>query len=101
LGIDEGEPEDADDTDNDTDHDAGDDTDDSSDNDDAEAPDVYLAKSYDLRKEFLSEFSADEVVEIWQIHNFMVFVSIRIQNSTSEPTMHDCGLRTCTHLRQF
>lgn len=90
-----------DDTDEYTDDDTEDDTDNDSDNGDGagiNAPVVFLAESNDLRKGFLSEFSHDEVVEMWQVHSFMVFVSSWIRNSTSEPTMHDCGLLTYIHL---
>ena len=80
-GVDESETEEDDDTDSDTDGDGDDDDD---------TPDVYLAKSHDLRKVFLSEFSNDEVVEMWQVYIFMVFVSFRVHNATSEVTMHDC-----------
>lgn len=98
---DEGETEDDlltnDDIDSDTEHD----TDDDSYNDDGDAPNEYLSKSHDLRQEFLSQFSDDEVVEIWHVYNFMVFTSVRVRNATSEPTLHDCGLRIHIRLRLF
>jgi hypothetical protein len=60
---------------------------------------VYIAESNDLRKGFLSEFSDDEVVEMWQVHNFMVFVSVCIRNATSDPIMGDRGLRNLYYMR--
>lgn len=83
-----------DDTDDGTDDDTDDDTDEDSDND---AQNVYLTKSHDLRNTFLSEFSDDEVVEMWLIYSFMVFVSVRVRNATSEPAMPDCGSRLYFH----
>jgi len=80
--------------DHDTDGDTWDDADESNDNADGtgvNAQNAYLARANELRNRFLSEFSNDEVVEMWQIHCFMVFVSIWVRNATSEPTMHDCG----------
>lgn len=87
-----------DDTDSDTDDDTDGDTDDDSDDDDGDAPDVYLARCHELRKGFLSEFSDDEVVQVWHVYNFMVYVSVRIRNATPEPTMHDRELHTCVYL---
>ncbi|KAF9786111.1 hypothetical protein BJ322DRAFT_1058049 [Thelephora terrestris] len=80
------------DTEDDTEGDTDDETEGDTDNDDGadvNAQDVYIAESNDLRKGYLSEFSDDEVVEMWQVHNFMVFVSICIRNATSDPTMGD------------
>lgn len=104
-GIVEGETEDNGDANEDTDNDIDteEDTEDDSDSDrgdgdgDGDAPDVYLAKSHDLRKGFLSELSDDEVVEMWQIYNFMVFASVRIQYATSDPRTYDRRLRICIH----
>ena len=59
------------------------------DNDDMEAPDVYHTKSQGLRKRFLSEFSDDEVAEMWQIHNFMMFASLCARNATPNSPIHD------------
>lgn len=58
---------------------------------------MYLAESHDLRKKFLSEFSDDEVVEMWQIHSLMGFVSFCVRNVASEPTMHECRLHIRIH----
>lgn len=84
--------------DHDTDGDTGDDADESNDNADGagvNAQNAYLARADELRRKILSEFSNDEVVEMWEIHSFMVFVSIWIRNATSEPTMHDCRSLAC------
>ena len=64
------------------DEDDTDDSDDGDDNDndgDMDAPNLYLEKSQGLRRKFFREFSDDEVAEMWQVHNFMTFVSIRTQ----------------------
>jgi len=81
------EGSDTDDEDDDTDYDTDDDTDD----DDTDAPATYLEKSQDTRKEFLREFSDDEVAEMWQIHNFMMFASCYACNSARSPAVPDRG----------
>lgn len=57
------EDEDEDDTGNDNDGAATD------------PPDVYHTKAQQLRKKFLSEFSDEEVAEVWQVSNFVTFAS--------------------------
>ena len=102
-GIDGGETEDDGDVGDDTENDTEDDTDDDSDNDDGNASDVYLAKSNDLRKGFLSEFSDDEVAEMWHVSNFMQFVSVRILRNLATPEfrMLDRGSRICIRLVMY
>jgi len=93
--------------------DEGSDTGDDDDNDvidgaGTDDPAVYHAKVQGLRKEFLSEFSDEEVAEMWQINNFMIFVSSCAQNALPHPPPHrqinDCVLPhfihfiTCTYL---
>ena len=74
-----------------------DDTDDSDENDDdndgdTDAPNVYLEKSQGLRRKFFREFSDDEVAEMCQVHNFMAFVSLRVQCATAGlPLIHICA----------
>ena len=87
-----GENEGADAGDN-ADDDNGNDDDDTDDNTsgyhDAEAPNVYIEKSQDMRKVFLSEFSDDEVAEMWQVHSFMVFTSGCTWNAAQSPVVSD------------
>jgi hypothetical protein len=101
IASDEGsdtDDEDDDDTDDDNDDDDDDDNDDDN-NADADSPNAYLGKSQGLRKEFLSEFSDDEVAEMWQVHNFMMFVSRCARNPMPNAAMiHDCGLPTFIYL---
>jgi len=75
----------------DTDGDGGGDND-----DDIDAPDVYLEKSQAPRRKFFREFSDDEVAEMWQVHNFMTFVSVRVQYA-----MPFSGRYTCASLALF
>ena len=75
-----------DDTDTDTDTDGGDDDGDGA---DVNVPNTYLAKSHELRKEFLSEFSCDEVLEMWQVHHFMVFASMHARCAIPDSKIHD------------
>jgi hypothetical protein len=89
-----GETGDYEDNESDTDDDTGndndtDDGDDDGDGADMTGPITYLAKSHELRKELLSEFSCDEVLEMWQVHNFMVFASIRARCAIPDPKIHD------------
>lgn len=79
-----------DDDDDDTNDDSNDDDNDGVGGPDADAPNVYQAKSQGLRKKFLSEFSDDEVAEMWQVHNFMTFVSLCTRNAMRDPPTHDC-----------
>jgi hypothetical protein len=92
----ESDDSDEDDTDDDNTDDDGTNDDDGSVNPDA--PGVYIGKSQDLRKRFLSEFSDDEVADMWQVHNFMVFASSCARNATPDPTMHDRRSRNFTYL---
>ena len=83
------------DTDNDTDNDTDDDMDDDNDgvgSPDIDLPGIYHAKARGLRKEFLSEFSDEEVAEMWQVNNFMTFVFCCARNATANYSMHDCVL---------
>jgi len=86
-----------------------DDTEDSDDdtNDDGaetDAPNVYHAKVRDLRKGFLSGFSDEEVAEMMQIDNFMVFASHCARNAsplpplTSRVLLHFIHFTTCACL---
>ena len=75
------ENEDADADDSEDADDTDDVTNDNNGHDDADAPNVYLEKSQDMRKAFLREFSGDEVADMWQVHNFMVFTSGRVRNA--------------------
>ena len=59
---------------NDTDSTA-DDTDDDDNYAGTEPPGAYIESSQGMRKAFLREFSDDEVAEMWQVHNFMIFAS--------------------------
>jgi len=70
----------------DSDDDTYDDTDD--DNSETDAPNVHHTNVRGLRKEFLSEFSDEEVAEMMQINNFMVFASHCARNALplSPPT---------------
>ena len=52
---------------------------DTGDDDDPIPPTVYLEKSQGLRRRFFREFSDDEVAEMWQVHGFMTFLSVRAQ----------------------
>ena len=102
--------EEDDDDDDDTDADTDDDDDDNSNNNNGiggaeiDAPDVYHAKVQGLRKEFLSEFSNEEVAEIWQANNFMLFASNCARNTFLDPRINDGALLrfvqfiTCTYL---
>jgi len=71
---------------------SGTDEEDNSDTDDhradEEAPDLYIRKSQHLREAFLREFSDDEVAEMWQVHNFMAFVSCYVRCAIPDPTIH-------------
>lgn len=106
-GSDTEDDVDDDDDDDDTDDDTGDDDDDDdNDNDgidgaDTDDPNVYHAKVQGLRKEFLSEFSDEEVAEMWQIDNFMMFVSSCARNvllyPPPLPPIHDCVLLRSIH----
>jgi hypothetical protein len=99
--------------DDDDDDDAGVGTDDDPDDDDndddiddvgTDAPNVYHAKVQGLRKDFLSEFPNEEVAEMWQINNFMVFVSSCTRNALPNPSapdrvsLHFIHFITCTYL---
>lgn len=86
------EDENDDDTDDDTDD--GDDhgNNNDSDGDDAgtDTPDAYIGKSHDMRRKFLCEFSDDEVAEMWQVHNFMLFASGSAWRAIPSPAMYEC-----------
>ena len=81
--------EDDDDTDDDGDDDDTDDDTDTDDDADTDGPNVYIEKSWGPRKKFLREFSVDEVAEMWQVHNFMVFASWCAINATPDYMMHN------------
>lgn len=86
--------ENADDDDDDANGDTDDDTDDGDDDGggaDTDALNVYLTKSEGMRKEFLSEFSDDEVAEMWQIHNFMTFASTCAWKAMTHAPVNDSG----------
>ena len=94
--------------DDNTDVGTDDDTDNSDDDNDGidgagtDDPTVYHAKVQGLRKEFLYEFPDEEVAEMWQINNFMIFVSSCVQNALPHPPPHrqinDCVLLHFIHL---
>ena len=101
AGKTEDEGNDSDDSDeDDTDDDNTDDDDANYDDDNVnpDAPGVYIGKSQDLRKKFLSEFSDDDVADMWQIHNFMVFASSCARNATPDPAILDRRSRNFTYL---
>jgi len=50
----------------------------------ADPPGVYLEKSQGMRNAFLREFSDDEVAEMWQVHNFMIFASGCARNAATQ-----------------
>ena len=94
------EDDDDDDEEDITDSDAGADADDEDINDDdanIQAANLYLTEANKLRREFLSEFSNQEVLEMWFVHNFMVFVSLCTRNATLGSVTPDCGLLVYTH----
>lgn len=82
--VDDGGSDTADDHDDVDDHDGA----------DLDLPDVYIEKSRGLRKEFLREFSDDDVAEMCQVHNFMMFASWRARNAMPSPGMDDRGSLT-------
>ena len=97
---------DEDDTDDDDDNNDNDDNDNYNDNDDTDgdtdAPNVYFEKSQGLRRKFFREFSDDEVAEIYQVHNFMMFVSSRVRCATAGlPWMHTRASLTLFQLRPW
>ena len=87
----------------------GDDTEDSDDDTDddgaeTDAPNVYHTKVQGLRKGFLSGFSDEEVAEMMQIDNFMVFASHWARNALPLSPLMKCVLHfiqftVCTCLR--
>lgn len=91
--------EDYDDTNDDIDDGTDGDTyDDDNHNGNDDDPPVYIIKSQDMRRGFFSEFSDDEVAEMWQVHNFMKFVSLCTRNAIPEPSIHECGLLNSIYL---
>ena len=87
------EDDDDDDDDSDTEDDDDDsDTEDDDDDGDRDAPNAYHAKAQDLRKVFLSEFSDDEVAEMWQVFNSMELAAscARGALSSSNYPVHPC-----------
>ena len=98
----EGDDTEDSDDDTDTDTDGGAD-DDGADGADTDAPNVYYTKVRGLREGFLSEFSDEEVAEMLQINNFMMFVSHCAQSALPLSPPTDCVLLrfihfTCTYL---
>ena len=65
---------------------------------DEDSPDLYLRKSQHLRNAFLCEFSDDEVAEMWQVHNFMTFVSCYVRCAIPDPTIHQRESFTLSYL---
>jgi len=91
-GSDASGEDDGTETDDDTDGDRDDDTDDDTDDDDnTNTPYVYIKKSQVMRKEFLREFSDNEVAEMWQVHSFMLFASSCAWNALQSPAIPGCG----------
>lgn len=76
-----------DDDDDEDENDIGDD----SDHDGAatDPPNVYYTKVQHLRKKFLSEFSDQEVAEMWQVSNFMTSASNCARTALQAPPMND------------
>ena len=72
---DESDPEDEDEGDTEDDDEDEDDTGDDNGGAAPDPPDVYHTKVQHLRKKFLSEFSDEEVAEMWQVSNFVTFAS--------------------------
>jgi len=92
-GDGDGDDEESDTEDDDDDSDMEDDDDDSDTEDDEDgddAADAYHAKAQGLRKVFLSEFSDDEVAEMWQVFNFMGFASSCARNATQNSLVYSC-----------
>jgi len=83
---------------------ADDTRDDGVDGADTDAPNVYHTKVRGLRKRFLSEFFDDEVAEMLQIHNFMMFVISCARNALPQSPLTLCVLlhfihtTTCAYL---
>jgi len=79
-----GDDSDDDDTDDSDGTDDDDDTDDDSNYAGTEPPGAYIEKSQDMRNAFLREFPDDDVAEMWQIHNFMIFASACTRNAATQ-----------------
>jgi len=82
---------------NDTEGSDDDTHDDGVDGADTDVPNVYHTKVRDLRKEFLSEFSDEEVAEMLQIDNFMMFVSFCTRNALPQSPLTICALLHFIH----
>lgn len=61
---------------------------------DTGVPNVHLARSQGMRKEFLSEFPDEDVAEMWQLHTIMEFVSFCAHHAAPYGSADRCGLLT-------
>ena len=42
---------------------------------------AYIRKSQGLRREYFRQFFVDEVAEMWRVHTFMTFATLRARNA--------------------